>query len=306
MTVLTCGIKTDPPIAMLLDSLEQLGIDNFFLDLRDLADHVTMEWRFSGSRITGSIQRRGEHLDISRITAVYHRLLPPENISAIALDQNRLQRARAVQHSIIDLFDILPVNMVNSRRPMMSNNSKPLQTQIIRDAGFFVPDTLITNDPDALSRFMDTRSPLIYKSMSSVRSIVSTIDGNETGRIDRLRLLPTQFQEKIEGVNVRVHVIGRQAVATKIETNAVDYRYPSGSEDGFRFVAMELDQDTFHKCINLANACGLVFCGIDLMIAKERTVCLEINPCPAYSVYQEGTGQPISDMLARYLANGTC
>jgi hypothetical protein len=31
-------------------------------------------------------------------------------------------------------------------------------------------------------------------------------------------------------------------------------------------------------------------------------VCFEVNPSPAYSFYQDRTGQPIATAIARYLA----
>ena len=302
MLVLVCGVMEEPPVAMLLNSLERLGVRYIFIDQKDLVDHISLQWQVVDTCIEGLINIRGESIDIQEITAVFHRLLNLEDISSISRNKKRLQQACAIQRSIIDLFDILPVTMVNPRLPMMSNNSKPLQSLLIRKAGFSIPDTFITNEPEALYRFMENKNLLVYKSMSSVRSIVSIIDKNEIDRINRLQLLPTQFQERIEGSNVRVHVIGQLAVATHIETNAIDYRYP-GRVSGFcRFNAMELDPKTTDACIKLAKVCNLCFCGIDLIISNNGTYCLEVNPSPAYSVYQQSTGQPISDILARHLA----
>ncbi|HZD02677.1 MAG TPA: hypothetical protein VFA46_21545 [Actinomycetes bacterium] len=63
---------------------------------------------------------------------------------------------------------------------------------------------------------------------------------------------------------------------------------------------------------HLADACvlvtvesGLAFAGLDLILTPQgEAVCLEINPSPAHSAYDESTGQPISDALARYLVAG--
>ena len=47
----------------------------------------------------------------------------------------------------------------------------------------------------------------------------------------------------------------------------------------------------------------LDFAGIDLRITPDgETYCFEVNPSPAYSAFEEATGQPISLALARYLA----
>mgnify|MGYP006184765043 CR=1 FL=1 len=56
--------------------------------------------------------------------------------------------------------------------PMGSNSSKPFQAQLIRQYGFAVPETLITNNPEHVLAFRDKHKRIVYKSISGVRSIV--------------------------------------------------------------------------------------------------------------------------------------
>ncbi len=47
----------------------------------------------------------------------------------------------------------------------------------------------------------------------------------------------------------------------------------------------------------------MAFAGIDLKITPDSQVyCFEVNPSPAFSYYEAGTGQQISEAVARYLA----
>ena len=46
-------------------------------------------------------------------------------------------------------------------------------------------------------------------------------------RLSLLRHGPAQFQSFIPGENVRVHTIGDQLFATRVRSEAVDYRYAS-------------------------------------------------------------------------------
>jgi glutathione synthase/RimK-type ligase-like ATP-grasp enzyme len=58
-----------------------------------------------------------------------------------------------------------------------------------------------------------------------------------------------------------------------------------------------------HDSVRLAKTLGLPFTGIDLKITAQSCVyCFEVNPSPAFSYYEELTGQPISQALALYLA----
>lgn len=101
---------------------------------------------------------------------------------------------------------------------------------------------------------------------------------------------------------MRVHVIGREVFATRIETDTTDYRYARRQGGDTELVAAELDDDLSEGCIRLAEALELPFAGIDLKITPSGEVfCFEVNPSPGYSYYESHTGQPIAMALARYL-----
>ena len=66
---------------------------------------------------------------------------------------------------------------------------------------------------------------MIYKSISGVRSIVRRMNADHLGRLPFLRYGPAQFQEFLPGDNIRVHTVGDRWFATRIRSEAVDYRY---------------------------------------------------------------------------------
>src|SRR5439155_3894956 len=122
--------------------------------------------------------------------------------------------------------DAMPALVVNRPSAASSNRSKPLQQQIIARHGFAVPRTLVTTVPEEARRFYEEcRGRVVYKSVSSVRSIVQRLSPDDMERLEQVRCCPTQFQEYIPGIEVRVHVIGKRIFATEILTDAVDYRY---------------------------------------------------------------------------------
>ena len=225
MLTLVCGLEDEAPVALLLQSLRKKRADFLLLDQRQLADHVQLRWQVTNSGLAGHLRVGEKTIDIREIRSVYHRFMNPEDVPESDTSPQAIGKARSALHSLMNLLDILPARVVNRRRPMMSNNSKPYQALLIRHAGFAIPETLITNDPPSLLSFAVSTGPLIYKSISSTRSIVAPFDPACRDKIDSLHLLPTQFQRKIEGLNVRVHVVGRKAFATRIVTSATDYRY---------------------------------------------------------------------------------
>jgi hypothetical protein len=304
VTTLVCGLADDAPITLLLESLRRKHADFLFLDQRQFGDSVQLRWQLTDAGISGHLRVGANTLDIHDIHSVYHRFVSPEVLQGPSDSPRTLGVSRSVLCSLVSLLDVLPARVVNRRRPMMSNNSKPYQALLIRKAGLAVPKTLITNEPGALRQFMAAEGSLIYKSISSVRSIVAPLDGERASRIAYVRSLPTQFQRKVEGINVRVHVIGRRMFATRVLTTATDYRYASLEGAEARFVPYELTTELRRSCLRLARVCELPFAGIDLMVAEDGVHFLEVNPAPGYSYFQEKTGQPISDALAEYLVCG--
>ena len=126
---------------------------------------------------------------------------------------------------MVTWLDVAAARIVNRPRAMHSNSSKPFQAQVIARTGFEVPESLVTNDPEQVRRFADRVGPLVFKSTSGIRSIVRRVDEGYADRLERVRALPTQFQALVEGEDVRVHVVAGEVFATRIRSDATDYRY---------------------------------------------------------------------------------
>jgi glutathione synthase/RimK-type ligase-like ATP-grasp enzyme len=186
---------------------------------------------------------------------------------------------------------------------MASNASKPHQAQLIEACGLRTPPTLVTNDPDAVRAFARRHRRLVYKSTSSMRSIVRELRGSAAAGIERVRNLPTQFQAFVPGTDVRVHVAGSAVFAAEIASDVTDYRYAAQEGRAVTMAPLELPADLRERCLALSAALELPLCGIDLRRTPEgEWVCFEVNPSPAYSWYEERTGQPIARALVAYLS----
>jgi glutathione synthase/RimK-type ligase-like ATP-grasp enzyme len=133
---------------------------------------------------------------------------------------------------------------------------------------------------------------------------VQEFAGTDFARLEDIRWCPVQFQAYVEGVDVRVHVIGEQVFATRVSSEATDYRYAGvGGGQPARLEATELSDDTAGRCVELTRRLGLRFSGLDLRVRNEgEVICFEVNPCPAYAYYEGHTGQPIAAAVARHLA----
>jgi glutathione synthase/RimK-type ligase-like ATP-grasp enzyme len=161
----------------------------------------------------------------------------------------------------------------------------------------------VTTDADeARSFYEDCGKKVIYKSVSSVRSIVRRLADEDLPRLESVAHCPTQFQEWVEGVDIRVHTVGEEVFATELVSDASDYRYASRSGDSLTARAIEIPPEIASACVALAKSVGLMVSGIDLRrTPDDRYYCFEMNPSPGFLFYERATGQPISAAVAKLL-----
>ena len=306
--ILVCGGLADGVTELVCARLRHCGDPFRLLDLGRFPAGHRVGWSWRGGGPTGRIATDEWSLDLAELSGVYARFLGPEARPPSALDAEAIRVLHAeIDVTLTTLLEDLACPVVNRVAGGLSNNSKPYQALILSRSGLRVPPTLITNDPAAARAFIaeqrDAGRDVIYKSASGVRSIVRRLGPDQLARLEFVRHGPAQFQALIPGVNVRVHTVGGQVFATRIETEAVDYRYAHLDGLDVTMRPMTLPPEVREACLRVANEFDLLFAGIDLKETPEGDyVCFEVNPCPGFIYYERHTGQPISAALADLLA----
>ncbi|MBV9141700.1 MAG: RimK domain-containing protein ATP-grasp [Pseudonocardiales bacterium] len=309
--ILLCGIPTETPLALVGERLAALRtVDEVVvLNQRHVrTNHI--EYQITTEGISGDLTVNGRSYDLRCIRAVYLRLIDHRQFPELVdePEQSPLRHQVGIFHqALIDWSEATDALVVNRFSRQASNGSKPYQAQIIQRLGFRVPETLITNDPDLVREFAREHGRVIYKSTSGIRSIVSELDDAAQARLELIRWCPVQFQRHVEGMDVRVHVVGAEVFATAIDSAATDYRY-AARQNGTpaELSSYDLKPDVAERCVQLAATLELPFAGVDLRLSPDGAVyCFEVNPSPAYSYYENHTGQPIAAAVAALLANAS-
>ena len=294
---------------MVAEALRKIGVPPVLLNQREFAQS-RVEFSFANGGVTGRLEIGNAAFRLEDFQGVYLRLMDHRSLPELKdepEDSSLRAYASSLHESLTLWTELSAARVVNRHSVMASNGSKPFQAQLIRRYGFEVPETLITNDPDAVLEFQRQCGRVIFKSISGVRSIVHTLDEKDHERLNLIRWCPTQFQEFIEGEDVRVHVVGSRLFATRIRSSAVDYRYAQQQVgQSAELEEFELPDTVAERCLSLAAGLKLPFAGIDLRFRPDgRVYCFEVNPSPGFSYYEANTGQPISLAVARYLT-GLC
>jgi glutathione synthase/RimK-type ligase-like ATP-grasp enzyme len=259
--------------------------------------------------VGGWLEVRGTRYPLESFTGAFVRLMDPRELPELQPrgrrppDPTQVRKSALVHDYLGVWLEYAPCRVLNRNAPAASNGSKPYQAALIRAAGFPTPETLVTTDPAEARAFIREHPRSIYKSTSAVRSIVREVTADRLADLDRIRNLATQFQAYVPGTNVRVHVVGDRTFAHEVATSAVDYRYAGREDLAVEMRSVDLPATVAERCVALARSLDLPLCGIDLKRTPDEVYyCFEVNPSPAFSYYQEQTGQPIADAIVAYLA----
>jgi len=302
-TILLWGLPSDPPLRAVRNALQGTQRRTILLNQQSIVD-TTVEL-VVGSSIGGRLCFGNEAIDLASVRAAYLRPCDPWNLPGLArAGGNAEMRQFAVdQHDALFLWaDLTPSLVLNRPKSTASNDSKPYQALLIERHGFFIPETLLTTDPEAALEFWKLHGEVIYKPICATRSIVSRFTAGHIPRLKDIASCPTQFQQYIHGTDYRVHVVGKKIFACRIIAQEVDYRFP---RNGVEIQSCDIPGDVADRCRRLSHSLELPLSGIDLRCTPDRDwYCFEVNPSPLFTFFEEATGQPIGEAIAALLESG--
>jgi glutathione synthase/RimK-type ligase-like ATP-grasp enzyme len=305
--VLVYGLVTNEIVELVCARLEAMKRPYFLVDESYWAEPTTLSVQVDGNASHGWIARGQELLPLDQIRGVYLRVEEYRGLRRWPQIPEEQEHAAHVEARLafLSLIHGLPCPVMNRTGASQSNHSKVYQQQLIQQHGFRVPRTLATSVPEAARAFVaDCPAGAIYKSLSSIRSIVERIDDAALARLHLLANCPSQLQEYIPGMDIRVHVVGDECFTAEIETEVIDYRYAVSKGSTARMRAATLPAEVHERCLSLVRSLGLLLGGVDFRRTPEgEYVCLEVNPMPAFLWYERAAGLPISSAIARALTN---
>jgi glutathione synthase/RimK-type ligase-like ATP-grasp enzyme len=300
------GLPEDGPMAWIQRELDRLGAPARLINQRDVLD-TTAHLSVADGVLAGWVRIGGEELDLARVGAAYPR--PHESarlpgLAGLASDSVQLRHAGDVDRALYTWLEVTGAYVVNRPSACATNASKPFQLSRIRQCGFRVPQTLVSADAGSVRDFVERHRDVVFKSVSAVRSQVHRLRADDLDRLADVASCPTQFQERVPGEDVRVHVVGSQVFGTRMSCAADDYRYAAEQgHEAARLTPMVLPPDVELACLRVSRALRLPVTGIDLRLTPDGDwYCFEANPSPAFTYYESATGQPIGRSIASLLA----
>jgi hypothetical protein len=296
--ILVVGYPGDRTVRHLLTAAERHGLA--FLSLVDF--YETGEVIFSTHAPEDAfVSAADETFRPGDYSGICQRVYPPFDVPVGPRKWREMMSRYAALNLLLASLDVTVVN-----RPVVGweNSSKLLQAFQLQRFGFEVPPSLSTSIAGDYRRFREN-TQTIYKSNSSVRSVVDDVTGIEEERLPLLRRCPVLFQHRVVGIDVRVHVVGTQVFGVGIDSDAVDYRYVRRQGTYARMSAHDVPAEIAELCVAFAAEYGLCIAGFDFKLDEAGTwYCLEMNPWPGFEAYDDVLGGRIAQAVLDVLGGG--
>lgn len=186
---------------------------------------------------------------------------------------------------------------------------KPLQLELARQLGLQVPETLISNDPAAVRRFVaeSGESGVIFKTFLADEANwreTRMVTPGDLELLDTLRFAPAIFQRFVPAeADLRVTIVGDTIFTTEVRSApgayAVDYRMDLAGAD---YRPGRLPAAVERRLQALMRSLGLVYGAADFRRTPAgEYVFLEVNPAGEWLFIEERSGQPITQAMAALL-----
>ena len=263
----------------------------------------------------------GTETDLSEVTAVWYRRFNAGGDLPGDLDEQlRDASLKETRRTLVGLFASLDAFWVDPFHRVKHAMNKQLQLKIARELGLPIPDTLTTNDPDAVRRFADAHPDGVVTKMLSSFAIydeegreqvvfTNPVGPEDLEEMEGLELCPMTFQENVpKEVELRVTVMGRRVFTASIDSQSEERATHDWRREGARMIEQwqvhELPEDVEERLLGLCDRLGLNYGAIDLILTPEgRYVFLEINPSGEWFWLEHHPGFPLSRALAEVLTD---
>lgn len=301
------GVNRDPVLQAVAKQLKRRKQPYFIFDQNQFPGEFQISYQAKalGGGIEGYLTAGDKRYAIKDIRSAYSRILGAPNSEFKHPVQGPFEEERflAMDH-LTRTWDVPTIGLL---RPCATNFSKPFQISLLQSEKVLVPETLVTSRPASAVQFNKRIGQASFKSASSERSICMRLQGRWLRRLEKIRQLPVQFQEYVQGLDIRAHVAGDYVHALTISTDASDYRYSEryfGRQSRVRRV--ELPAEIKAELIRISRSLGLVFSGIDLRRTKSgEYFCFEVNPTPGFSYFDTRGSYPIANAVVDLLTGKT-
>lgn len=302
--ILILAEPRDIHAAVVSRRLVDAGEDVCILNTADFPQRCAISWRPAGYTVTYG----GHTIESADVTGVWVRRLKPFDISEAVFDGQVSSFAYAeCKDVLLGLLGTVP-NIVNACRDEFFAQRKLTQLHAARALGIRTPDTLVSNDPEAIRAFYENRSgEVIFKPLTGTAfqfTGAQAMTDDHLVHLDAAAVAPCIYQERIAvRDNLRITIVDDEVFAARIGVHSehadVDWRLERTPE----IEPYDLPDHVAKDLLALQRRLGLRYGAIDMIVDPGgEPVFLENNPGGQFLFIEVPTRLPISQAIAGALS----
>ncbi len=299
------------------NALQALGEDTVLFKQDKCLDGDSISVESNGGAVTFTVAIDGDSYNLNDFSAIYylHPHLPKEllNLEPAGHRQFIHRQFEEMRRVLWSVFR--HKRWINDPWRVMMADNKAYQMSVALEAGFVMPTTLITSDPNRVRKFYDDNEGNIIVKLFATSPIMdkvmytNLVTPGHMKQIDSVRMSPSIFQACIEKeYELRITVVGDEVFPVKIHSQndretALDWRRkPKLNDSEVRMEPTSLPKDIHERIRSFMGAIGLRFGCIDMIVTpKHEYVFLEVNPSGQWYFIQTRTHLKIAQAIARLL-----
>lgn len=287
--------------------LVEAGVRPDLFDIRHFPSRARVVMARGDASRTALLLPDGTRVDEAELLSVWWRRPQRPRVAPEVTDAAHRRFALNESYCALNgLWQSLRARWVNPVLADSAASHKPYQLEVAPTVGLTVPETVITNDPDAARELVDAHDGrVIYKALAGLPDAwreTRLLRREEAALLDAVRYAPVIFQEVIDGTDLRVTLVGDDIFAAEMDTTRARYAYDIRMDMTVPVRAVKLDATTEASLRGLMRALGLEYGAVDMKRRPDGSlVFLEINPAGQFLHIEELTGMPIARALAARL-----
>lgn len=198
------------------------------------------------------------------------------------------------------------VNFSNTKwidrpRDIVDAENKPVQLKHAHEAGFSIPNTLVSQDKNRIKAFFYANGgQIIVKPLkASIKKQIFTVSLPEKSfeQLDQFSLFPAIYQQKILGdIHLRIVCLPNAIITFMIESNELDWR----KNRDVKIQKVDTDPKIAAKCKLLLEKLNLTMGIIDAKKMDDKIYFLEINPQGQFLFLEAMSGFNLRNIYADY------
>lgn len=314
--------KVDPHADSVIGRLRDKGVSFVRFNTEDFPQKIPLTWKTEEDSIDGEILLTGgHHTLLSQVRACWYRRPFPPNLSRNLISaQSREFAADEIEVFIKGLWIYLSDRFwINYPLILRQAESKINNLKIASDLGFFIPRTIVTNNPKEVLEFIRKCNGNVINKVLGKGHVEYQRDyyfvythrviGNDIDDLENVKYTPTLFQEYVpKALEIRVTVVGSEVFSCEIhsqDSNKTLDDWRHYDFDNVKHAIHRLPFSVNTLCLKMAETLNLKFATFDLILTPDnRYVFLEMNPNGQWLWIENLTRLPISQAIANLLISG--